>query len=81
MSAVGTRTHDPLIKSQMLYRLSYALPLILKGFSVRSFTHSCFPRASLGIFVPRGRHFHSPVICSTMAHPTKENAKCASLMH
>jgi hypothetical protein len=22
----GTRTHDPLIKSQMLYRLSYALP-------------------------------------------------------
>ena len=23
----GTRTHDPLIKSQMLYRLSYALLL------------------------------------------------------
>jgi hypothetical protein len=22
----GIRTHDPLIKSQMLYRLSYALP-------------------------------------------------------
>jgi hypothetical protein len=22
----GTRTHDPLIKSQMLYQLSYALP-------------------------------------------------------
>ena len=23
----GTRTHDPLIKSQMLYRLSYALSI------------------------------------------------------
>ena len=23
----GTRTHDPLIKSQVLYRLSYALPV------------------------------------------------------
>ena len=24
----GTRTHDPLIKSQMLYRLSYALAFL-----------------------------------------------------
>ena len=29
----GTRTHDPLIKSQLLYQLSYEVFLVARGFN------------------------------------------------
>ena len=52
----GTRTHDPLIKSQMLYRLSYALPFWAPVHSPqRRERSSRHRRAALGLQHAPGR--------------------------
>jgi hypothetical protein len=43
----GARTQDPVIKSHVLYRLSYALPWLLDGFAKRRSSQPGFAKACL----------------------------------
>ena len=59
----GARTQDPVIKSHVLYRLSYALPWPLDGFAqvdrhrLRSFREACLAATLTRVAGKTGRLF------------------------